>query len=106
MSQLPTAPVTLLYTDIEVSTLLLQQPGAHLASVLIEYRDLLRTAFSEYHGYEFDTQGDGCFGVFFCACQRGYSGNPGKRKISASDLHPLLFLRRYMTTWSHGSSIR
>jgi len=52
MSQLPTAPVTLLYTDIEVSTLLLQQPGEHLASVLIEYRDLLRTAFSEYHGYE------------------------------------------------------
>jgi hypothetical protein len=57
MSQLPTAPVTLLFTDIEVSTLLLQQPGEYLASVLIEYRDLLRTAYSEYHGYEFDTQG-------------------------------------------------
>ena len=55
MSQLPAAPVTLLFTDIEVSTL--QQLGEHLASVLIEYRDLLRTAFSEYHGYEFDTQG-------------------------------------------------
>ena len=64
MSQLPTGTVTLLFTDIEGSTHLLQQLGEHYASVLSEYRDLLRTAFSEYHGYEVDTQGDGFFVVF------------------------------------------
>ena len=64
MSQLPTGTVTLLFTDIEGSTHLLQQLGEHYASMLIEYRDLLRTAFSEYHGYEVDTQGDGFFVVF------------------------------------------
>src|SRR5713101_3316174 len=49
MRDLPMGTVTLLFTDIEGSTLLLQQLGEHYASVLIEYRDLLRTAFSEYH---------------------------------------------------------
>jgi class 3 adenylate cyclase len=60
----PTGTVTLLFTDIEGSTLLLQQLGERYASMLIEYRELLRTAFSEYHGYEVDTQGDGFFVVF------------------------------------------
>jgi predicted ATPase/class 3 adenylate cyclase/tetratricopeptide (TPR) repeat protein len=64
MSQLPTGTVTLLFTDIEGSTLLLQQLGEHYASVLSEYRDLLRTACSEHHGHEVDTQGDGFFVVF------------------------------------------
>ena len=61
---LPTGTVTLLYTDIEGSTYLLQQVGESYASVLSEYRDLLRAAFSEYHGHEVDTQGDGFFVVF------------------------------------------
>jgi predicted ATPase/class 3 adenylate cyclase/DNA-binding CsgD family transcriptional regulator len=64
MSQLPTGTVTLLFTDIEGSTLLLQQLGEHYANVLSEYRDLLRTVFCEHHGHEVDTQGDGFFVVF------------------------------------------
>src|SRR5258708_22672847 len=64
MSKLPTGTVTLLFTDIEGSTHLLQQLGEQYTSVLSEYRDLLRTAFSEHHGYEVDTQGDGFFVVF------------------------------------------
>ncbi len=64
MSKLPTGTVTLLFTDIEGSTLLLQQLGERYASALIECRDLLRSAFSEHHGYEVDTQGDGFFVVF------------------------------------------
>jgi class 3 adenylate cyclase/DNA-binding transcriptional regulator YiaG len=61
---LPTGTVTLLFTDIEGSTLLLQQLGERYASVLSEYRDLLRSAFRGHHGYEVDTQGDGFFVVF------------------------------------------
>src|SRR5437667_5919497 len=64
MSQLPSGTVTLLFTDIEGSTLLLQQLGERYANVLSECRDLLRTAFSEHHGYEVDMQGDGFFVVF------------------------------------------
>ena len=45
-------------------TLLLQQLGEQYSNVLSEYRSLLRAAFSEHHGYEVDTQGDGFFVVF------------------------------------------
>jgi len=61
---LPTGTVTLLFTDIEGSTLLLQQLGERYSNVLNEYRDLLRAAFSEHNGHEVDTQGDVFFVIF------------------------------------------
>src|SRR6266702_3325560 len=64
MRDLPTGTVTLLFTDIEGSTLLLQQLGERYASVLYECRDLLLTAFSGHHGHEVDTQGDAFFVAF------------------------------------------
>lgn len=64
MRQLPTGTVTLLFTDIEGSTHLLQQLGDHYASVLIECRRLLRSVFQQWSGYEVDTQGDAFFGAF------------------------------------------
>jgi predicted ATPase/class 3 adenylate cyclase len=64
MSELPTGTVTLLFTDIEGSTRLLQQLGEHYASVLSECRDLLRAAFREHRGHEVDTQGDAFFVAF------------------------------------------
>ncbi len=66
---LPTGTVTLLFTDIEGSMKLLQRSGEQYVEMLTEYRDLLRTAFSEYHGYEVDTQGDGFFVVFVRASE-------------------------------------
>jgi class 3 adenylate cyclase len=44
--------------------LLLQQLGERYATVLIEYRDLLRTALSKCHVHEIDIQCDGFFVVF------------------------------------------
>ena len=64
MRQLPTGTLTLLFTDIEGSTLLLQQLGNNYAEMLREFRRLLRAAFQEWHGYEVDTQGDAFFVVF------------------------------------------
>jgi len=61
---LPTGTVTLLFTDIEGSTRLLQQLGDHYASVLAECRHLLRAAFQEWGGHEVDTQGDAFFVAF------------------------------------------
>jgi predicted ATPase/class 3 adenylate cyclase len=64
MRELPTGTVTLLFTDIEGSTRLLHLLGKRYADVLAEFRDLLRTAFQQYHGHEVDTQGDAFFVAF------------------------------------------
>src|SRR5438552_2642264 len=52
MSELPAGTVTLLFTDIEGSTRLLQQLGERYANVLAECRELLRQVFAQYHGHE------------------------------------------------------
>jgi len=64
LRQLPTGTVTLLFTDMEGSTHLLQQLGDRYASVLSECRHLLRTAFQRWGGHEVDTQGDSFFVAF------------------------------------------
>lgn len=62
---LPTGTVTLLFSDMEGSTRLLQYlGGTEYARVLFEQRRLLRTAFRTWGGREVDTAGDGCFTVF------------------------------------------
>ncbi|MGZ3642914.1 MAG: tetratricopeptide repeat protein [Ktedonobacteraceae bacterium] len=64
MPELPTGTVTLLFTDIEGSTLLLQKLGERYADMLTTCRQLLRTAFQHWNGVEVDTQGDAFFVVF------------------------------------------
>src|SRR5437667_967812 len=64
MRELPTGTVTLLFTDIEGSTRLLQQVGNRYDAVLTECRQLLRAAFQRWNGYEVDTQGDAFFVAF------------------------------------------
>src|SRR5262245_542811 len=67
MRDLPTGTITLLFTDIEGSTHLLQQLGARYAELLTACRHLLRTAFQTHGGQEVDTQGDALFAVFMRA---------------------------------------
>jgi len=55
MPDLPTGTVTLLFTDLEGSTRLLQQLGERYAEVLAQMRRLLRSVFSEWHGHEVTT---------------------------------------------------
>ncbi len=64
MPNQPAGTVTLLFTDIEGSTRLLQQLGDRYAPVLAECRQLLRTSFAGWDGYEVDTQGDAFFVAF------------------------------------------
>src|SRR5579864_548369 len=64
MSELPTGTLTLLFTDMEGSTRLLQQLGERYTGVLADCRHLLRSAFAQHHGHEVDTQGDAFFVVF------------------------------------------
>src|SRR5437899_12160240 len=60
----PTGTITLLFTAIEGSTLLLQQLGEQYSSMLAQCRQVLRTAFQQFHGHEVDTQGDALFFAF------------------------------------------
>jgi predicted ATPase len=62
---LPAGTVTLLFTDIEGSTRLLQALGPDAyADALTEHRRLLREAFTASGGVEVDTQGDAFFVAF------------------------------------------
>src|SRR5438128_9256951 len=64
MRELPAGTVTLLFSDIEGSTRLLQQLGERYGSVLAESQHLLRAAFRTFGGHEVDTQGDAFFVAF------------------------------------------
>jgi len=67
MQELPTGTVTLLFTDIEGSTRLLQRAGDDYATLLEEHRRLLRAAFSAHDGVEIDAEGDAFFIAFSSA---------------------------------------
>ena len=58
MPDLPTGTVTLLVTDLEGSTQLLQRLGDRYAHLLAAYRALVRTIVAEHGGQEVATQGD------------------------------------------------
>lgn len=61
---LPTGTVTLLFTDIEGSTHLLQQLGDDYASLLANHHRLLRMVSRQWNGREVDMQGDSFFLAF------------------------------------------
>ena len=69
MAELPTGTVTLLFSDIEGSTRLLQQLGDRYVEVLAEHRRLLRASFALFHGREVGTEGDAFFMAFDKASQ-------------------------------------
>src|SRR4051794_32691859 len=64
MRELPTGTVTLLFTDVEGSTRLLEELGEGYSNALAEHRVLLRQAFDRHGGVEVDTQGDAFFVAF------------------------------------------
>jgi predicted ATPase/class 3 adenylate cyclase len=93
MHHLPTGTVTLLFTDIEGSTRLLQQLGDHYADLLEEYRQLLRAVFQQWNGHEVDTQGDALFVAFVRALDALSAVVDVQRALAA---HP----------WPEGTTVR
>src|SRR5260370_17792700 len=85
MRNLPAGTVTLLFSDIEGSTHLLQQLGERYTSVLAECRNILRAAFQEWNGHEVDTQGD-AFSVAFARATDAGLAAVGVQRALAS--HP------------------
>ena len=61
---LPSGTLTLLFTELEGPTLLLQELGSRYAEVLADHDQILRQAFGAHDGVEVDTQGDAFFFVF------------------------------------------
>ncbi len=82
---LPRGTVTLLFTDIEGSTHLIQQLGDSYASVLSECRHLLRTTFGRWNGHEVDMQGDAFFVAFSRAADAVSAAVDAQRALSS---HP------------------
>jgi class 3 adenylate cyclase len=67
LSEPPVGGVTLLFTDVEGSTRLLQRVGDSYAELLEQHRALLRSAFRRWGGVEVDTEGDAFFVAFASA---------------------------------------
>ena len=63
-SDLPSGPVTLLLTDIEGSTRLVQDLGEDYSSVLEQVRAVIRETVGRHEGYEVDSRADEFFAVF------------------------------------------
>jgi predicted ATPase/class 3 adenylate cyclase len=83
MAELPTGTVTLLFSDIEGSTRLVERLGERYVDVLAEHRQLLRAAFTEFNGYEVDAQGDACFAAFGKASEAVAAAVAGQRALAA-----------------------
>ena len=66
----PSGTVTLVFTDIEGSTALLDELGAEAyREALADHRRVLREAFGAHLGYEVDNAGDGLFYAFASASE-------------------------------------
>ena len=64
MEDLPSGTVTLLFTDVEGSTPLVQALGAAYQEVLAEHRELLRDAVASHAGREVDCRADDFLACF------------------------------------------
>jgi predicted ATPase/class 3 adenylate cyclase len=62
--RLPSGTVTLLFTDLEGSTRLVERLGVDFAGVLTDHFALLRSSIADFGGSEFGTEGDALFAVF------------------------------------------
>ena len=85
MAELPQGTVTLLFTDIEGSTRLLNSLGPDYEQVLASHRTLLREAFQSHGGIEVDTQGDAFFYAFARARDAVPGAVAGQRALSSHD---------------------
>jgi predicted ATPase/class 3 adenylate cyclase len=90
MRDLPTGTVTLVFTDVEGSTRLLEELGDDYAEAFDSHQRALRTAFGGRGGVEVNTQGDAFFFAFESAtdavagaadAQQALVGGPMKVRI-------------------------
>ena len=84
--QLPRGTVTLLFTDIEGSTRMLQELGREAyVGALTSHRTLLREAFTAHDGVEVEMQGDSFFFAFPYARDAVAAAVAGQRALGEHD---------------------
>ena len=64
VGELPAGTVTMLFSDIEGSTALLNRLGERYGEALSAQRSLMRAAIMTWHGHEMGTEGDSFYVVF------------------------------------------
>ena len=86
MAVQPTGKVTLLFTDIEGSTRLLERLGTERYGEALElHRKLLREAFKLHGGYEVDNEGDAFFVAFASAPEAVAAAERAQRALATAD---------------------
>src|SRR5215211_3553958 len=85
MAELPTGTITLLFTDIEGSTRLLQRAGDAYAGLLAEHRRLLGDAFCRHGGIVVDSEGDAFFVAFASARDAVAGAADAQRTLAAHE---------------------
>jgi predicted ATPase/class 3 adenylate cyclase len=83
MRGLPSGTVSMLFSDIEGSTLLLGRLGTAYAEALAGHRRVLRTAWRTHQGTELGTEGDSFFVVFPTADQAVAAAVEAQRGLEA-----------------------
>jgi predicted ATPase/class 3 adenylate cyclase len=83
--ELPTGTVTMLFSDIEGSTVLLGRLGHRYGEALSAQRTVLRTAVSQWRGRELGTEGDSFFVVFGSAADAVACCAAAQRALAARD---------------------
>jgi predicted ATPase/class 3 adenylate cyclase len=90
----PTGTITMLFSDVEGSTQLLERLGAERYSELLEQHNrLLRGAFTQNGGFEVDTAGDSFFVSFSRAGDAAAAAEAAQRSLAAA-------------AWPDGVSVR
>ena len=85
--ELPAGSVTLLFTDIEGSTRLLEELGEEgYVAALAEHRRLLRAAFAAHGGVEVDTQGDAFLYAFADSVEALAAAAQGQEALAAGEV--------------------
>jgi predicted ATPase/class 3 adenylate cyclase len=94
MAVQPTGTVTMLFSDVEGSTQLLERLGAERYSELLEeHNRLLRRAFTQNGGFEVDMAGDSFFVSFSRARDAAAAAETAQRSLAAA-------------AWPDGVSVR
>jgi predicted ATPase len=86
-ADLPAGTVTLLFTDIEGSTRLIDELGEEAyVRALTEHRRVLRVAFSAHGGVEVDTQGDAFLYVFADPAEALAAADQGQEALASGEV--------------------
>jgi predicted ATPase/class 3 adenylate cyclase len=85
VAELPSGTVSLLFSDIEGSTVLLSRLGATYGQALDGQRQVLRKAWADHGGAELGTEGDSFFVVFATAEAAVRAATQAQRELAAFD---------------------